>query len=124
MDQLNDEQNEEQVYKENDDLIAQIEDQIRECEDQVDDMHDFIENLDSNNKMNNESDEESDNSIHEMDENQIIDDQEKIPMNTPSVKRTRSGRAYVQNGIKMRPTDCSGRDRPRYNQPYLNRKKT
>ena len=124
LDELNDEENEEEKHEENNDLIAQIEDQIRECEDQVDDVRNYVENMDSNAKGSNETDDESDDLSHEMDENQNFDGDKTASEKAPSPrKETRSGRAYVQNGIKMRPTDRNGRDRPRYNQPYLKRKK-
>jgi len=39
-------------------------------------------------------------------------------------RRTRSGKSYIQNGIKMRPSIREGTNRHRYDQPYLQKKKT
>ncbi|CAJ1935675.1 unnamed protein product [Cylindrotheca closterium] len=119
---LNDEEQIEETgktYEENDDLIDRIQDEIKECENQVNDVCEFVANLDDNENENDESDdnldESSDNDNHENDE---VNKQDIL-----SPRKTRSGKSYVQDGIKMRPTKRNNRNRPRYNQQYLNQKK-
>ena len=50
------------------------------------------------------------------------DDGEDQEITSP--RKTRSGRSYIQNGVKMRPSIREGKSRPRYDQPYLQKKKS
>ncbi|CAJ1970191.1 unnamed protein product [Cylindrotheca closterium] len=108
-----------ETYKENDDLIDHIQDEIKECENQVNDVCKFVANLDDNENENDESDDNSDESSD--DDNYENDEVNKQDMFSP--RKTRSGKSYVQDGIKMRPTERNNCDRPRHNQQYLNQKK-
>ncbi|CAJ1952143.1 unnamed protein product [Cylindrotheca closterium] len=106
------------TYEENDDLIDRIQDEIKECENQVNDVHEFVANLDDNKNENDESDDNYDESSH--DDNYENDEVNKEDIFSP--RKTRSGKSYVQDGMKMRPTKRNNWDRPRYNQQYLNQK--
>src|SRR5210317_1130087 len=104
-----------------DELIARIEEQVKTYENEVDEVRDFMANLNDNNESSNESDDESD---HEMKSNR----NKKVwkgPERDPGEVRmkTRSGKSYRQDGIKMRPSISNNRERPRYNQEYLKKKK-
>ncbi|CAJ1934800.1 unnamed protein product [Cylindrotheca closterium] len=108
-----------ETYEENDNLIDRIQDEIKECENQVNDVREFVANLDDNENEKDESDGNSDESSD--DDNHENDEVNKQDIFSP--RKTRSGKSYVQDGIKMRPTERNNRDRSRYNQQYLNRKK-
>src|SRR6056300_689233 len=101
-----------------DELIARIEEQVKAYENEVDEVRDFMANLDDNNESSNESDDESDDeSDHEIKpkRNKKV---WKGPERDPGEVRmkTRSGKLYRQDGVKMRPSIRNNRERPRYNQ--------
>ena len=130
LEQLNDDEpdatgtEESNSHGETNDLIARIEEQVGKCEEEVENITDYIENLDNNeNEESNETENESNDSDHEMNKDESDEEEEVAEEGNKSPRRTRSGRAYMQDGIKMRPTERNNRDRPRYNQQYLNRKK-
>ncbi|CAJ1968254.1 unnamed protein product [Cylindrotheca closterium] len=104
----NEEQIEEtrETYEENYDLIDRIQDEIKECENQVNDVRKFVANLDDNENENDESDDNSDESSD--DDNYENDEVNKQDIFSP--RKTRSGKSYVQDGIKMRPTKQNNRD--------------
>ncbi|CAJ1946196.1 unnamed protein product, partial [Cylindrotheca closterium] len=89
------------TYEENDNLIDRIQDEIKECENQVNDVRKFVANLDDNENENDESDDNSDESSD--DDNYGNDEVNKQDILSP--RKTRSGKSYVQDGIKMRPTE-------------------
>ncbi|CAJ1945344.1 unnamed protein product [Cylindrotheca closterium] len=122
MSNLNDEEQIEETrerYEENDNLIDRIQDEIKECENQVNDVREFVANSDDNENENDESDDTSDKSSD--DDNYENDEVNKEDIFSP--RKTRSGKSYVQDRIKMRPTKRNNWHPPRYNQQYLNRKK-
>ncbi|CAJ1945713.1 unnamed protein product [Cylindrotheca closterium] len=119
---LNDEEQIEETrktYEENDNLIDRIQDEIKECENQVNDVCKLVANLDDNENENDESDDNSDKSSD--DNNYKNDEVNKEDIFSP--RKTRSGKSYVQDEIKMRPTERKNWDQPRYNQQHLNQKK-
>ena len=66
----------------------------------------------------------SENYIEELNdaEEQDIEEQENDEQES-TTRRTRSGKAFFQDGIKYRPTERNNRNRPRYYQMYHNVKK-
>ncbi|CAJ1943755.1 unnamed protein product [Cylindrotheca closterium] len=99
---LNDEEQSEETretYEENDILIDRIQDEIKECENQVNGVREFVADLDDNDNENDESDNNSDKSSDN--DNNENDEVNKQDISSP--RKTRSGKSYVQDGIKMRP---------------------
>src|SRR6056300_2053446 len=77
-------------------------------------------NLDDNNESSNESDDESDHEIKPKRNKKVWKGPERDPGEVRM--KTRSGKSYRQDGVKMRPSIRSNHERPRYNQEYLKRK--
>ncbi|CAJ1934091.1 unnamed protein product [Cylindrotheca closterium] len=97
----------------------QIQDEIKECENQVNDVREFVANLDDNENKNDESDD----NLDESSDNDNYENDEVNKQDIFSPRKTRSGKSYVQDGIKMRPTNRDNRNQSRCNQQYLNQKK-
>ena len=62
---------------------------------------------------------DTDHGARELSEEENDDEDHEIT----SPRKTRSGSSYIQNGVKMRPSIREGKSRPRYDQPYLQKKK-
>jgi hypothetical protein len=69
-----------------------------------------------------EETETSEPSMNEVKKRSYDDDGIEVPKKR--VLRPRSGKSFYSNEMKMRPTDRYRRERPRYGQAYLQRKKT
>src|SRR5210317_312393 len=104
-----------------DELIARIEEQVKAYENEVDEVRDFMANLDDNNESSNESGDESDHEMKPKRNKKVWKGPERDPGEVRM--KTRSGKSYRQEGIKTRPNIRNNRERPRYNQEYLKRKK-
>src|SRR5210317_2231077 len=74
-----------------------------------------------NNESSNQSDDESDHEIKPKRNKKVWKGPERDPGEVRM--KTRCGKLYRQDGIKMRPSIRNNRERPRYNQEYLKRKK-